>query len=150
MIELSMYSSPYNIPFSYRWKQHGCLRTVKEIFFLKQFSFHDIALLGATHLHGCGFKPPIWWLRCLGHPSEQSHTCGLDGELVNWSRAFMVLEAAPAGFQCGHSGVCHGRFGETRTVAPVSRWLESSVVGFDRDCGIAMRVSWNIYNPGSI
>lgn len=29
MIDLSMYTSTYNIPFSYRWKQHGSLTTVK-------------------------------------------------------------------------------------------------------------------------
>lgn len=81
-----------------------------------QLSFHDIAMVGATHLHGCGFQPPIWWLRCLGHRSVCSHTCGLDGscrQLVNWSWAFMVWEAAP-GSKRGLSGVCHGRFGERR------------------------------------
>lgn len=30
----------------------------------------------------------------------------------------MVLEAVPAGFECGHSGVCHGRFGER-----LGQWL---------------------------
>lgn len=65
-----------------------------------QLIFNVIAMVGATHLHVCGFQTPIWWLRCLGHPSVHSNTCGLDGscrQLVNWSWAFMPWEAALQG-----------------------------------------------------
>lgn len=64
--------------------------------FVVQLSFQDVALVGATHLHGCGLKTPIWWLYCLGHSSVSSHTCGLGKRFrqpVNW--AFMVWEASP-------------------------------------------------------
>lgn len=53
MTELLMFSSINNMFFGYQWKKTWQSQKSK-----RQFSFHDITLLGATHLHGCGFKPP--------------------------------------------------------------------------------------------
>lgn len=109
------------------WQSETFLRSKEPGRSEVQLSFHDIAMVGATHLHGCGFQPPIWWLRCLGHPSTRSHTCGLDRgcrQLVNWSWAVMVREAAP-GSKRGLSGVRHGRFGERGR-----QWLLRCLCGY--------------------
>lgn len=109
------------------WQSETFLRSSEHKSSEVQLSFHDIAMVGATHLHGCGFQPPIWWLRCLGHPSMRSHTCGLDGscrQLVNWSWAAMVREEGPRS-KHGLSGVRHGRFGERRR-----QWLLRCLCGY--------------------
>lgn len=74
MIEMLVYPSINNMLFGYQWKQHGSLSTVKG-----NLVFMTLRCWAPLILMAVDLNPPIWWLRCLGHPSEQSHTCGLDG-----------------------------------------------------------------------
>lgn len=84
-----------------------------------QFSFHDVTLLGATHLHGCGVKPPNLMITfSLGIPASMVIPVGWMGASQLKQGIYGVREAAPAGFECGLSGVCHGRVGER-----LGRWL---------------------------